>query len=103
MDAIYSLLVTLFWLVYTPLLLVAAAMFGWALHRYLRSRRTPSEPKTQSLPLPRVVTSELIALQAQFIVAPKIARQEALSLLRQCTGEEADPQGARLSDDFESL
>ena len=106
MDPTYPQSVTLFWLFYTPILLVAVAFFAWSLYRYVRSRWTSGELKMKAVIVPPGdVVPELIALQAQFIIAPKLARQEAVALLVQRRGGsiEAGPDAAPLPDDFVAL
>jgi hypothetical protein len=98
--------VTLFWVLYTPLLVIAAGFFGWSLYRYLRGRRTSNKEKTQEISSAAgYVTPEIVALRAQFIVAPKIARQEAIALLKQrgATGFDAAGEPGHLPEDFTSL
>jgi hypothetical protein len=99
--------VTLFWVLYTPLLVIAAGFFGWSLYRYLRGRRTSNKEKTQEISSAAgYVTPEIVALRAQFIVAPKIARQEAIALLKQRGAAGFDASGEpddRLPEDFTSL
>ena len=102
----YSQGVTLFWLVYTPLLLGAVAFFGWSLYRYVRSRWSADEQKKHEISVySGAVSAELIALQAQFIVAPRLAREEAIALLLKRSGTDAAVEGQTgcLPDDFESL
>jgi hypothetical protein len=104
MDPTYPLSVTLFWLVYTPVLVVAAVFFVWTLYRYLRSRRPAGEAAARDEHVPSGdITAELIALQAQFIVAPKLARQEAIALLTLRGVVEAAGEAGRQPDDFASL
>jgi hypothetical protein len=104
MNAAYPLTVTLFWLVYVPVLLLAAGFFAWTLSRYLRSRVNADVPKKKKLTPVSAgdIVAELIALHAQSVVAPKQARREAIALLTQ-RGSIADEANARLPDDFSSL
>ena len=101
MDPAYPLSVTLFWLVYVPLLLGAVALFAWALYRYASSRRQAGdEPAGEVLRPGRCTVPELVALRAQFIVAPRLARQEAKAMLAGRPGVAASEV---LPDDFDLL
>ena len=71
-----------FWLLYSAAILACAAFFAWNLLHYFVHKK--AQPQQTPPPRPRSRDSlvpEVVALEAQFMLAPKLALAEAKRLL----------------------
>jgi hypothetical protein len=94
-----------FWVLYSLAVLFCAGFFTWNLLRYALPHRFR---RKASVPAPDVdlhgLVPQIIALQAQFIVAPHIAIIEAQNRLEdRHAALQIDSAKAELSDQFEAL
>lgn len=68
----------LFWIVYVGFMVCACGFFLWSLRRYLAPLSAAGEAPAGL----QDIDPRLIALEAQFIVAPRLALREARVLLQ---------------------
>jgi hypothetical protein len=94
-----------FWVLYSLAVLLCAGFFLWNLLRYALPQHFKRKPAVKIEPAIQVgLLPEIVALQAQFLVAPRLAILEAQKALedREAVLQPA-PQGDDLVDQFERL
>jgi hypothetical protein len=94
-----------FWVLYSLAVLFCAGFFLWNLLRYALPQHFKRKPVIKIEPALQIgLIPEIVALQAQFLVAPRLAVLEARKALedREAVLQPA-PQGDDLVDQFEKL
>ena len=71
----------IFWVLYSLAVLFCAGFFIWNLVRYVLPLRFKRKSPVRAAPLQVGLIAEIVALQAQFIVAPHLAIAEARKAL----------------------
>ena len=70
----------LFWVLYTPVLLLGVAFFLWSLNRFLRPEADLAPTFAPDPYLEVAMQPALVALEAQRLLAPALALREAVAL-----------------------
>lgn len=94
-----------FWVLYSLAITFCAGFFLWNLLRYVLPHRFQRQDHTTFKDLPTAdLVPEIVALEAQFLVAPKLAIAEAQKALEGAyTVYKSDTSGEDLAGQFDAL